>query len=447
MKQFDTGRVVRGCALLVLLQLLLAATAFAQLGGLGSKKVNLRRALPPAVALEAKSFSITASSQEAAGQQIASSFEELFKAKIQNDERFVYNDTSPELRMSIVVTRFYVEPKTLTKGKTTCQTNLGNLQGSFRVIESDSGRPVASDAIAWRLTTNELSHVLVSDDGIGLELKGPGMQLSDADMRDGVANLSWKRKITANPFARNHPCEVPFTPNEARDALADIFLTEIVHLATPYTVNLEVKVSKNNVFRNAVEEMAANNWSKSLDELLLADEQPKPADEAARLHLIGLAYEGLGYKQGELSFEQSERIRRGMSEDELTPIRTELVRTEDSAKDYFDKASRSFKKAAELKDEEEYRSGERRADESRRLYARIQKYRSLDPEPEVSDKPRPLTMPEIVSMCLQGSSGSIIAYRIQSADEVKVSAAQLGELTKCGDKQDAIFEVLKDHIK
>jgi hypothetical protein len=427
---------------LPLIALAILPSLSAQFGG---KKVMLRRALPPSVALDAKSFNIVATSQDAASQPVAASFQELFKAKIQGDERFIYNNANPALRMAITVTRFYIESKQAQEGKTTCTTHLGHLQGSFSVIESDTGRPVASDTLGWKLTNNDSRHVLVSDDGREVSIDGPARRLSAAEMREKAGEESVTQKIgIRNPLNRNSPCDVPFSQNEARDSLADVFLTDIIHMATPYTVPLEIKVPGDKVFRDSVEEMEAKRWSKSLDLLIATKEQPKPNDEAKRLFLTGLAYESLGYLQGERSNEISEGIRAGKSQAELDNVRQELKKTQDTAKEYFEKAAKQFSKAKMLDDDEkDYRAAERRADEAYKLYVRIQKYREMKPEIVAAPQPVAVSMAEVVGMCMQGVAEVIIIDRIETAPEISATRAQASELAKCGEKQGAVFTALK----
>jgi hypothetical protein len=415
--------------------------AAAQLG-FGGKPLVLKRTLPPAVSLDAKSFMITASAQEPSGNDVAASFKEIFKAKVQGDERFIYTDVNPALRMSIIVTRFYVEPKSLVSKKGPCTTNLGSLQGTFSVVDSETGRPYASDAIGWKLQTTETRHVLVSDDGDMVGITGPSDKLNPTQFWTSAAQD--KSLFSKIGIGRNdHPCDNPFTANEARDALADAFLTDIIRLATPYTTDVEVPVSGDRFLRNALEEIKADRWSQALDQLLLIKEQPKADDEAARLHLLGVAYEGLGYKQGVQAFAISQKIQPRLAPDELARLQGELARIVDVAKDYFDKSSLSFNKANQKNDKEEYRAGERRADQSRALYARIQKYRDLKPVQAEAAKRTRLTMAEVADMCSRNMAEVIIVDQISAADDLAITRQQVGELVKCGDKQTAIFNALK----
>ena len=108
----------------------LAVTALVGRAQFGDRKMALERMLPPAVELDARSVSISASSQDQAGREVAASFKEMFRGKIQGDSRFPIKDSDPDLRISIVVTRYYVEPKQLTrtgKNATNCRKHLAFL--------------------------------------------------------------------------------------------------------------------------------------------------------------------------------------------------------------------------------------------------------------------------------------------------------------------------------
>jgi hypothetical protein len=411
--------------------------------GFGGKSLVLNRSLPPAVTLDAKSFHITASSQESSGRDVAASFRELFRAKVQGDERFVYTDVNPALRMSIVVTRFYIEPKTLPGKRGQCVTNLGNLQGTFSVIDSESGRPYASDTVGWKLQTTETRHVLVSDEGDIVGVEGPQDKLSPAEVWTTTATSKSPLSKIPGFGEKSHPCDNPFTSNEARDALADAFMTEIVRLATPYTVDVQVPVPNDRVLRNAVEEIQADRWSQAVDALLGTKEQQDADTEAARLYLLGIAYEGLGYKQGTQAFDISKKIQPRLAADQLAQYQKELARVVDLAKDYFDKASLSFSNANKRNDKDEYRAGERRADQSRQLYARIQRYRDLKPEAPAAAAALRLTMAEIVDNCRRNMAPEIIIDQIVNADELLATRAQAGQLVDCGDKQTPIFNALR----
>jgi hypothetical protein len=434
-----------------------AATAVvhAQVPFFGGKKIKLQRMLPPALELEAKSFVVEATSQDRAADAIAASFQEGFRAKIQGDDRFVYDERNPALRISIVITRYYTEAKQLTNTEArnaVCTTHTGTLHGTFRVVEVATGRPLASDTSAWKIQVGRTKQWLVSEDGRELNIKGPNEKLGAGDVwkvfEPESASGGQQRRL---PFPRGghapHPCDMPLTQNEARDILADAVMTDIIQMAMPYSLEIEVPLPSNKAISRATEDAIAGEWTKALDGAIAAKELPKADDESERLYLIGLAYEALGYRDGQRGFEMNKRVRSQLPPDELIKVQAELRRIVDQAKESFDKSASSFAEANKKKDHEDYRRGERRADQSRRLYARIQKYRDMKPEPVTTTAvSNTLRMSDIIAMCNQGSSTGVITYRIEQAAEVAISAAELSELTKCRDKEDKIFEALRPRL-
>jgi len=437
----------------------------AQLGSLFSeKKIRLRRMLPPAVELEAKSFAVEATSLDRAADVIASSFQAGFRAKIQSDDRFVYDAKNPSLRISITITRYYVEPKQLTNtgaNNATCTTHTGSLQGTFSVIEVASRRPLASDTIGWSIQTGRTKSWLVSTDGREVNLKGPNekmnlndfMKVFDPDVASapaaaGTSVTNRLKKLGRGGTGPQHPCDLPLTQNEARDILADAFMTDIIQMAMPYSLDIEVPLPSNKAIARAVEDAAAGEWTKALDGAIAAGELPKANDESERLYLIGLAYEALGYRDGQKAFDLNKGVRSQLPPDELTKVQSELKRVVDQTKESFDKSAGSFADANKKKLNENYRQGERRSDQSRRLYARIQKYRDMKAAPIEAPPPvrTTLRMSDIVEMCGQGSSSSVISFRIERAPQVEVSDAELGELSKCGAREEAIFGALKKRL-
>lgn len=471
-------------AKLAVVGLLLSLVVAAQIP-FRAKKATLHRALPPVVELEAKSFTIEAIAQDRGAAAIATSFKERFRAKIQGDDRFVYTESNPALRVVITITRFYVEPKRLTTqdGKGGCETHTGSLQGTFQIIDTASRRAVASDVMGWKIQTGRTKHWLVADDGREMNIHGPNEKFSLSEVWSfqpdggGGGGSNPLSKIPGIRGHAPHPCDQPLTQNEARDALSDAFMTEILQLSTPYTLDLEVPVPSNKAISGGVEEAVAQEWSRALDQGLAAKELPKLEDESERLFLMGLANEALGYKQGERAFDVNKKIQSRLAPDELARQQTELRRIVDLAKEHFDKASDFYSQANRKKSEEEYRAGERRADQSRRLYARIQKYREMRSVPvqapppaqmipTAAPAPRPaqtksgpspapanppaaapgkLTMTQVLAMCTQGLDGRIIAARVANAPGVAFTINQFdGEFAqKCKTQQYLIFEAFE----
>jgi hypothetical protein len=381
---------------------------------LEAAEVLMQRVLPPVIAIEATSFNVTATAQEAGGREVAKSMAELLKAKVQNDERFLYQEKSPALNLKIVLTRFLVEPKNITDGKRACTIQQGSIQGTFQVLETANGRPVASDSLSWKLAANTDSYFLEAPDGRAMALKGASHRFSTAEMRENAGQeVSTKVKggITDRlGLGGDDPCKIPLTPREAADVLADIFITEIVHLATPYKEPLRVKgVPGDKLYRPAVEDLNAGNWQKALDTVDVIPPQKKDGDEAERLFMLGLAYEGLGYQKGEQVFAVLEKMKPGMKAIELRPLRTELEGIEKAAREYFDKAVATYKQADFRKANKDYREGGRRSEESRLLYVRIAANRlpiADDPAPPPPAQPASTATKKGSSTKTKGSSKS-----------------------------------------
>jgi hypothetical protein len=420
----------------------------------GKGKIMLQRMLPPAVELEARPFGIDATSQVQGGDAaaLAASFKELFRAKIQGDGRFVYTPYSPALRISIAITRYYVEPKQLSRpDKSVCQTHTGSLQGTFQVVEVASGKPLASDTIGWSLQTGQTKQWLVSADGLQmLNIKGPNEKLT---LNDAWGVFEPDPSISKGinlPFIgghRSHPCDLPLTQNEARHILADAFMTEIVQMAMPYQKTVEVPVFSNKAIARPAEDARAGEWSKALDGGLGIQPLPDVGDESQRLYLIGLSYEALGYREGQLAFDINKQLQTKLPADELTKLQAELRRKVDLTKEHFDKASMSFNQANVKKAEEDYRQGERRAEQSRRLYARIQKYRDLQPISMTKREEPPLRMPDILAMCNQGVDETIIEDLIDHASKVEIVREEFKDLAQCGDRQKALYKKLAARLQ
>lgn len=467
---------VRGTLLVAIALLATSFPAWGQIGGLlgggGPKKVLLRRVLPPAVELEARPFSISARAQDKVGENVATSFGELLRAKIQGDSRFVLTEErSAALKISIVVTRFYLEQKSLARsGGAACSTYTGRLQGTFSVIDNSSGRPLASDALDWKLQLATTDHQLISSDGQEIDITPNEKLQPDSISRSTAAelplNLASKVNTVTNnangalsaasrllgtrtspsntPPAANqrHPCDKPFSQNEAQDALADAFLTDIIHLAVKYESTVEVPLPGGKV-KKMSDDAEKGNWSNVREQLVKLGQQPKPEDEADRMYLLALSNEALGYDLGKQVFETRQKIRPDSAPADTLRLQSEVRRMLDQAKDYFDEAAFNFNKASQIKkDDKDYLEAERRAGLSQKLYVRIKSYRDLKPE-AAEVKSASLTIKDVVNMCDQKLLDVIIVDRIQRVSVLAVTPDDAIELGKCGTQQKAIYDALK----
>jgi hypothetical protein len=245
------------------------------------------------------------------------------------------------------------------------------------------------------------------------------------------------------PLGRStHPCDLPYSQNEARDILADAFLTDLVRLAVPYTILVEVPLPGGKV-KKMSEDLAEGRGENAREEAEKLGKLPKLDDEAERLYLIALAHEVAGYKIGKQIFEARQKIKRDLQGDDLAKVQGEIRRLVDQAKERFDQAALLFKQSGDAKEEKNARDGERRAEQSQRLYGRIKRYQDLRPQTIDPPSPAGLTMSEIVNLCNQGLAGLIIVDRIERAPVLSATREEIGELSKCGDKQTEIFKALK----
>ncbi len=433
---------------IAVLFLAVGAPSGAQILGLGGKKMVLKRALPPALELEARSFAISATSQDPAGRAVAASFAEIFRGKVQGYPSLVLKESNPDLRIAINLTRFYIEPKQLTrsgKNPAPCTTYLGNLQGTFSIIDTRTRTPLASDVIGWKLQAGRYKHWLTGDDGSQMNIGGPKEKLGLNSAWEFMGEEGGGRNFLPSIGKSPHPCDVPFSKNETQDALAEAFLTDLIHLAIPYETTVEVSLPGGK-FKRISEDVSGGRPENAREEIEKLGEFTKNDDEGERLYLLGLTHEIAGYKLGTQIFTARQKLKPDNSPEEMANLQSEIKKLVDQAKDHFDQAALSFKRAAERKPEKEYRDAERRADQSQRLYARIKRYR----QPDVSKlapralPPAGLTMAEITGLCSQGLADVIIADRIERAPSIAATRQEIGELSKCGSRQTAIFKALKE---
>src|ERR1700689_4906841 len=121
-------------------------------GVFGRKTVTINRLLPPTVNLQGKKIRVEASADaiQKDGEMLRSLLKTKLVTLIQQDPRFILNDTSPETILKFSITNFYIEPWTEqvpngTGGMTNRTVYGGKIEVAYQAIDVASNVALDSE--------------------------------------------------------------------------------------------------------------------------------------------------------------------------------------------------------------------------------------------------------------------------------------------------------------
>ena len=324
--------------------------------------VALKRILPATVNLNEKTISILAHNMTGTqvgrqgyvmptgGRGIMQGDLDVLRTKlitaIQKDNRFMINDANPETTIQFDVTEYYIEQHNKQFGNQTCMEWTGKMEVSYQAKERRSGVVLDSENLTASLADRAA--------------KGPGT----------FSHVP----LVGKKGACNSDSAVD-SPNEARDALMDTIVSEMARRATPTEQTVIVPVPRGKL-DNLSAMAASNRWATLLEEAEKMDKFPKPADDAYRVYLIGLANEGLAYDAARDAAERERNRRNDMTSAAAQASIAEESKDYARAQEYIDKAAASYKDAIQLKPDEKYfREPDSRIEHAVKLYATIMRHK------------------------------------------------------------------------
>lgn len=268
--------MTRSRLLLFTTALALSAAALAQgWGKFGlTKKVTVRRLLPPSANLHNTRIRVTAIAQGGVQQPVVDVLLTKVKTLIQSDSRFIFDEKNPETNLKFTVTRYYVEPKTVNYGNQgNCTYFIGRLEASYTATVIATG--VARDS-ANLVVTHPSSDKEETTKGGGPKwnpLRGvmPGNHMASACGNQGAPSA-----------------------NAAQDALMDELVQDLGQRAAPVEDALELPVPGGKLGSLSVL-AEQQRWSALAEEAEKAPKLDKADEDSFRQYLIGLANEALAY--------------------------------------------------------------------------------------------------------------------------------------------------------
>ncbi len=333
----------------------LIAAGFLQAQGFGgmvgikkTRDATLKRLLPATVSLNEKRIKVVASAATTA--KVPADLLAILTTKlittIQKDNRFVLDERNPETILKYTVTNYYVEERKTqaTAQVPACTYYTGKIEVSYQAIESGSNAPIDSE---------NLEHAITEEQKKSSGIKVPLLNHSNT-------GCSSEGKGTAN---------------EARDALVDAIVKQMAHRAAPFEEDIIVPVPG-----GKLEPLSAlaisQRWGKLLEEAEKTEPLPKPADDAYRLYLIGLANEALAYQDARDAGDLEKARRGDTTSDKAKQSMAQEDKDFKDAQDYLDKAGKAYKDALTAKSsEKEFRSPDARMEEAVKLYETINRHK------------------------------------------------------------------------
>lgn len=339
-------------AAMIWLPVFLNAQGFSGMGGKVGiskpKEAPLKRMLPASVNLNQKRIKVLAVGASA---KIPSDLLAILRTKlvtsIQKDPRFIVDDRNPETELRFSVTNYYVESRSMgaTKTSPACTFFTGKIEASYQAVDVATGAPLDSENLTHAITEEGIkkSNSLLaglhrSSSGCGTNAKG--------------------------------------TENEARDELVDAIVSQMAQRAAPFEEALTVLLPGGK-FEPLDALAMSGRWAKLLEDAEKMDPLPKPADDAYRSYLIGLANEALAYQDAKDAAELEKARRADTTSVKAKQSIAQEEKDFTEAQTYLDKATKAYKDAMEAKPtEKEFRSPDARMEQAVRLYATINRHKA-----------------------------------------------------------------------
>ena len=360
MRQSSLGTWVRARA--IYLVTALAAFAGVSTGqgfttriGTGKQFATLRRLLPATVNLNGKRIKIEPKDltgqarHNQPGQGISPGDLTILKTKlitaIQKDNRFVESETNPETILQFTITEYYIDKIgwTASGNSGACEAYIGKMEVSYQAIEPVTKVALDSENLSEAIERNPQKTV------------------------NGVTGVLHKESACGTQAAES--------PSQARDELMDSIVRQMARRAAPTEEVVQALVPRGKL--EALSAMAeSSRWATLLEEAEKADKLPKPADDAYRLYLIGLANEGLAYDKAHDAAEKEKTRRNDMT----SPAALQSIAEEDkdyaAAQNYIDNAAKSYKDAIQGNPTEKgFREPDARIEHAVKLYATIMRHK------------------------------------------------------------------------
>jgi len=238
-----------------------------------TKKVTVRRLLPPSANLHNTRIRVEAVAQGGVQKEVADVLLTKVKTLIQSDARFIFDDKNPETDLKFTITRYYVEAKTVSLGNQggTCTYFIGRLEASY------TARVIASG---------------VARDSANLVVTHPSSDTAETTKSGGSR---WN-PLRVIPHGGATACGNQGAPsaNSAQDALMDELVQDLGQRAAPVEDALELPVPGGKLSHLATY-AEQGRWSALAEEAEKLPKLDKADDDSFRLYLQGLANEALAY--------------------------------------------------------------------------------------------------------------------------------------------------------